>query len=76
MTGLNLNVKNLDYKSGLHPRPGRLDIAFPDIGVNRCLSDVPTEALLQFFERAADVSSCVGHVRLATEAEVNCLFDR
>jgi len=36
---------------------------------------VLTEALLQLFERAADVSSGVGNVRLATKAEVNGLLD-
>ena len=34
------------------------------------------KALLQFLEGAADISSGVSHVRLATEAEVNCLLDR
>ena len=74
MTGFSLNVKNLDYKTGLHPRPGSLNITLPDIGVNRRLCDVPTEALLQFLDGAADISSGVSHVRLATEAQVNCLL--
>ena len=36
------------------------------------VSATPTKALLQFLEGAADISSSVSHVRLATEAEVNC----
>ena len=59
----------------LAPRPGRLNITLPDIGVNRRLCDVPTKALLQFLDGAADISSGVSHVRLATEAEVVRLFN-
>lgn len=59
----------------LAPRPGRLNVTLPDIGVNRRLCDVPTEVLLQFLEGAADISSSVSHVRLATEAEVDGLLN-
>ena len=56
------------------PRPGEFDVSSPYVFVDRRLSDVPTEALLQFLEGAADISSSVSHVRLATEAEVNRLL--
>tara|TARA_B100001758_G_scaffold86530_1_gene73611 strand:+ start:2681 stop:2902 length:222 start_codon:yes stop_codon:yes gene_type:complete len=57
------------------PRPGEFNVSSPYVFVNRRPCDVLTEALLQLFERAADVSSGVGNVRLATKAEVNGLLD-
>ena len=58
------------------PWPGEFDVSSPYVFVDRRSSDVPTEALLQLLEGAADISSSVSHVRLATEAEVDGLLDR
>ena len=56
------------------PRPGEFDVSSPYVFIDRRLCDMPTKNLLQFLEGAADISSSVSHVRLATEAEVNCLL--
>tara|TARA_Y100001938_G_scaffold131165_1_gene187948 strand:+ start:8867 stop:9172 length:306 start_codon:yes stop_codon:yes gene_type:complete len=56
------------------PRPGEFDVSSPYVFIDRRLCNVPTKALLQFLEGAANVCCGMGDVRLATEAEVNCLL--
>tara|TARA_B000000565_G_scaffold60977_1_gene40424 strand:- start:1167 stop:1439 length:273 start_codon:yes stop_codon:yes gene_type:complete len=57
------------------PGPGDFDVSFPYVFVDRRLGNVLTEAFLKFLDGAADISSGVSHVRLATEAEVVRLFN-
>ena len=44
------------------PWPGEFDVSSPHVFVDRRLCDVPSKALLQFLEGAADIGSSVSDV--------------
>ena len=60
------------YRAGfkLHPRPADLNVSFPEVGIDRCLTYVEPERLLEISQGHADAFGCMSNICLTPVAEV------